>query len=270
MQVVTEPQRRFKALNEYFDKIYILTIPRNEARRSFLDQHLEGLDFKYFYGADGQKLKLDEMERKGEFNYQQSKKNYSNTLKKLSFAHLERELHLNEVACALSHKMMYQDIIDNKLKNALILEDDVAIESENLSFSDQILKELPKDWELFYTGYIPTMLTENFGDQVKARRTLITNLYQAGVRFGKIKERYLGYAKPMSKHMMKGGSYWGTHAYAITNQAAKKLIQLQSPLTWVADHLLAHASTSGTLNVYASTPELFVQNRINFQSSIWS
>src|SRR5882762_5878461 len=39
-------------LQKYFDKIFVVTIPRFADRQQRMNEHLQGLSFEYFYGAD--------------------------------------------------------------------------------------------------------------------------------------------------------------------------------------------------------------------------
>ncbi|GEM_PF-3222042 len=61
------------------------------------------------------------------------------------------------------------------------------------------------------------------------------------------------------KHIFVAGFHDYTDAYAITLLEAKKLVELQSPVSYVADNLLAIASASKKLNAFISHPKLFQQ-----------
>jgi glycosyl transferase family 25 len=59
--------------------------------------------------------------------------------------------------------------------------------------------------------------------------------------------------------LSKAGFHDCTHAYAITNEAAKILLHQQTPISSTADNLLAFAITNQLLNGYISQPKLINQ-----------
>ena len=58
---------------------------------------------------------------------------------------------------ALGHAGILQDIVNNNLKSALILEDDVQFSVGFAWLMNKMFKELPEDWDLFYVSYQPCM-----------------------------------------------------------------------------------------------------------------
>ena len=63
-----------------------------------------------------------------------------------------RELSRSEVGCALSHKKVYQQMVDDNIERALILEDDVEFDESLIS----ILTKAPliaKKWDLILLGH---------------------------------------------------------------------------------------------------------------------
>lgn len=62
---------------------------------------------------------------------------------------------LPESNIALGHASILQDIVDNNIQHALILEDD-AIFSPGFSWlMERMFKQLPDDWDIFYVSYQP-------------------------------------------------------------------------------------------------------------------
>jgi hypothetical protein len=47
-------QDRFRLLNEYYDKIYVLSLPRLTQRIEHIKRTLSGLNFEFFFGVDKQ------------------------------------------------------------------------------------------------------------------------------------------------------------------------------------------------------------------------
>ncbi|MCY6412407.1 glycosyltransferase family 25 protein [Acinetobacter sp. VNH17] len=113
------------------------------------------------------------------------------------------EMTLSEIACALSHLGIMKDIVLNNIKFAIILEDDVIGGDEDI---DEILKiylSLPENSILIAGGQEGLRSYKNlYGLSVKDKVYRIPQLYY----------RYLS----------------RTCCYVVSNQIARKIIQLQS------------------------------------------
>lgn len=76
----------------------------------------------------------------------------------------KRELEGHNVKCslaesniALGHVSILQDIVDNNIEKAFILEDDVQFTIGFSYLMDRMFKQLPDDWDMFYVSYHPCM-----------------------------------------------------------------------------------------------------------------
>jgi glycosyl transferase, family 25 len=67
------------------------------------------------------------------------------------------------------------------------------------------------------------------------------------------------YPKRVSKHLYTAGYHDCTHAYGLTLSAAQKLVQLQQPISFVADNLLAYAVTNELVKGYITLPKIINQ-----------
>jgi len=56
---------------------------------------------------------------------------------------------------ALGHASILQDIVDNNIQHALILEDDAIFSPGFTWLMERIFKQLPDDWDIFYVSYQP-------------------------------------------------------------------------------------------------------------------
>ena len=95
-----------------------------------------------------------------------------------------------EIGCALSHYFLWKRIVDEQLPYALILEDDVTIGHDFLATVEKQLEHAP-EYDLMYLGRKPLR---------ESSETIIDS-------FVKVKYSY------------------GTHAYLLTYQGAKKLVE---------------------------------------------
>lgn len=140
-----------------------------------------------------------------------------------------RELLLGEIGCALSHKKIYQKIVDENIPYAVILEDD-AIFDRDFSIVVKNIMAAPLSWELILLGHYKSNLKGLKSPISLWHRHRITSKFLLGrlVDFG-----------------------FGTHGYMITLEGAKKilieLVEIHRPL----DH---YTPDSKLLNIYALSP----------------
>ena len=239
-------------LSQYFDKVLVLTVSRFKERHEKVKQRLAGIEFEFFYGTD--KNSLDPVFISQNYVYD----------RKTSLAVRQefKEMNTGEIACSLSHRSIYQAMIDNNWQRVLILEDDVVPDFNTLPLLFTELKELPADWELFYLGYLKN-----------EKHTISLKLKQAGYKimrfFGNSKLSYqqIDNLAPhkFSSSLLKAGFHDCTHAYAVSLEGAKKLLQAQNPVKYRADNLLTALVLNGEINAYAS--KLFLFNQEIFTNS---
>ncbi|RYY06203.1 MAG: hypothetical protein EOP43_06970, partial [Sphingobacteriaceae bacterium] len=140
------------SLNNYFDKILLLTIERNLYRLPAIEKNFNGLNFEVFMGVDGSKLDIPDLKEKGVIA-----KNIDDIYLQDSLAYMNmpvKPLLRNQIAVASSHKKIYQYIKDNGFNKVLILEDDAIPVEKNLHLVEETLKQVPEDWELLFLGHI--------------------------------------------------------------------------------------------------------------------
>ncbi len=232
-------------LQQYFDKVLVLTVPRFKDRQEKVKERLKGIDFEFFYGTD--KNDIDDNFINDNYLFEKE-----NTLEMRQYSPLNN----GEIACSLSHRNIYQAIVDNGWKRVLIFEDDVVPEFENLPRITDTLKELPEDWELFYLGYLKN-------EQVTIGKRLKQFWYKIMGQFGlsRIPVAMIKRSLPQkfSPSLLKAGFHDCTHAYAISEAGAKKMIVTQTPVKYRADNLLSALILKGELNAFISKSYLFSQ-----------
>jgi len=72
--------------------------------------------------------------------------------KELTVRYIGRELTKGEIGTALSHLLIYRQMVDQDIETALILEDDVDFEINNQDLL-HIVEKLPQDWECVLLGH---------------------------------------------------------------------------------------------------------------------
>lgn len=233
----------FDKLNSFFDRIYVLTIPQSPERRVAFETSMKGLNFQFFYGVERQSLVSDPQKLLSIYNDILAKKNQR----------YGKSMTAGEIACALGHRKIYEDMIENNVGKALIFEDDVFPLEENINHLPAIVDNAPPDWDILFFDYDKNEKLVPFKQAVyhvqhllgflKWNHTVIKNLYP----------------KDVNQYWKTAGYHDFADAYAVTNQAAHRLVELQTPLSTVADNLLANAVTEEHLNGYISVPKLFAQ-----------
>ncbi|HVF98118.1 MAG TPA: glycosyltransferase family 25 protein [Flavisolibacter sp.] len=236
----------FTALNNTFDKIYVITLQRATDRHAHVEKELEGLSYELFYGKDKQTFSIEELKRQGIYNESIAKLNHR----------YGKPMWDGQIGCAWSHAEVYRDVIAKGFQKVLILEDDIVIDEKATENFEQVLAGFPADWELIYFG---------FAEREKAplAAPLKRTFYHLAHRFGRLNFSHNAinhlYPKKVSKHIYTAGYHDCTHAYALTQAAAKKLAALQQPISFVADNLLAYAVTNGLVKGYVILPKLINQ-----------
>ena len=233
----------YDPLNNFFDKIFVITLERSTNRQVHINKALHGLNYQFFFGTDKNNFSLNELKDKNIYN------------EALAIQHhrYSKPMNAGQIGCALSHKNIYKEIINSGYKKTLILEDDAEPVKESLNLFSEIIKELPDDWELLYFDY-----SKNENPQHLKKYWYHLQRIVGGLKWD---HRIISnlYPKHFSKHLSVAGFHDYTDAYAVTLSGAKKLLELQSPVSYVADNLLAIASASKKVNAFISHPKLFQQ-----------
>lgn len=236
----------FNLLNSKFEHVYVVSVKRATDRHKVIEAELDGLDYELFFGADYRDFSIEELEEQGIYNKELSIKNHR----------YNKPLKGGMLGCSLSHKMVYADIIRNKYSNALILEDDVVAEISNYKNIESAFEQLPANWKLLYLDY-------NKNEQKPALGFVKQWIYHAQKLIGGVKFTHKAinnlFAKKYAENILIAGYHDFTDAYAVTYEGANILFNLQTPVQWFPDHLLAYASTNKFINAYCVWPKAFRQ-----------
>ena len=104
-------------------KIFVLTLKESTDRQKFMEEQFNehSIPFEFIYAING-KL-LSENEKSKLYDHQKAKK-------------LNRELNPGEIGCSLSHKKIYEKIINESIQKAIVMEDDVTMRPDFYSLLD--------------------------------------------------------------------------------------------------------------------------------------
>lgn len=194
-----------------FSKIYIISLKEDEARRARISEELDGIGFTEYEFIDAVKgSNLPDTE------FLKNHKLLADT-----FIDPYGLLNKNIIGCALSHRKAYQRFLDDSIKSALILEDDVRWTPEGYRFIlsgkiDEIRAELKKvDWDIFIWGLVGSNIPHYMNTPSNTK---------------------------WIREYKKYSPDWAAHAYHITRGGAKKLLANNTPIQFAAD---VNLETSG-------------------------
>jgi len=239
-------KQKWKILNDCFDKIYVITLDRATDRQKNVKSFFEGVDFEFFYGVDKLNLTMSELVETNIYDPHRAKKLHRTS----------KEMQLGMIACSLSHKELYKEILKKGYEKVLILEDDFVPSDISETTLRQIITEIPSDWELVYWGYY---LNEKTTPIMQLKK--IYYLLMACLRIIKWTPSQIIrlYPKKYSEHIQKAGFHNTTHAYAVRQSALPKLIDAQTPVVLNSDTLLSQLILDGKLRAYLTVPKVFEQ-----------
>lgn len=158
--------------------------------------------------------------------------------KEISIQEFGRELAKGELGCALSHKKIYKKMVDENIKTAVICEDDIIFDEYFVEFLN-LNKKLEylivkKNLEILLLGHYSfskeaVMIEPNYS--IYNKQHMYNNYYV------KI---------PCEKS-------YGTHAYFLTLNGAKKLLDQLHQIVYPIDH---YTGNYRFINVFAFSPPL--------------
>ncbi len=246
------------ALNDAFDRIYVLTLDRTTERHRHIEAELRGVNYVFFKGVDKLDLDYDELIAEGIYDEEKHHR----------LQRTYRSLSLGEVACALSHCRIYEDAMRRGYERILVLEDDVAMLGKNLAAFKAALTELPGNWEFLLLGYYceryPGPRTE------RKRRFYQACQYLRLFNWHRVSRHYIDELpmRDFSDRLWCMGKTAGGHAYALTRAACRKFVEFHTPVFLPADRVFYYYSAGHDLNAYALKEQLFVPSELAKESVI--
>jgi glycosyl transferase, family 25 len=226
------PAGAFPALEAFFDKTWVLTIERNAERQREFRKRFPEMDFEFFFGVDGKSLANDDSRL---------------DLKEAQLLN-HRNVHVNELACTMSHLVMFKEIVERNLNRVLIFEDDAILLEKNAHWISYCLERLPSDWELFYLGYREGEL-----------RGFTRELQEL---FGRRRNPNEVVSRSVGRGIRTAAGHDYTHSYAVTRTGAEKLLGGAYPVVHTADGWLENKILRRDVRAYISVPKIFVQGTV--------
>ena len=240
------------AINDLFDKVYVLTIGRNADRHPLVNAMLQHTNFEFWYGFDaGAHFPL---------------KKYVSEIDAPFFLqhNVDRDFAISstigQFGAYLSIKKMIDHIAASDYKKVLIFEDDAKATRANWEkILYHSLQELPDDWDILMAGYFYDGGLYKYACHRKARPFI--NLYNTLRRLNNSNKGIKKLPVKFSAHLDRSGYSTGGHAYCLSNKGAKLLSWNLNPMRDSGDLLFSRLVTEQQINSFSVYPGLFIQNR---------
>jgi len=155
-----------------------------------------------------------------------------------------RELSKGEIGCALSHKKIYQKMLDENIEKALVLEDDIDFCESLLRYFSEI-SNFPKRWELVLLGHHSN----------RSRKELTPYSFW----YKKILNNTCTLRRPCEIS-------YGTYGYFINKQGAKRILNEIRKIILPIDH---YTGNSKYINLYISEkPIIMINHKLEVKSNL--
>jgi len=242
-------QEYLQFLNDYYDNIYVLSVRSAGHRRKQFEERFKGLKYSFFFGADKNDFTSKELVENNIYNEELASKHHR----------YNKLMMPGEIACAWSHRMIYEDMLEKNYSRILIFEDDALPNPALIPQVPVILAEIPGDCEVLMWGWSRNG-ESGIGSFLKQTS------YQIQHKLGLLKWtptmiRNL-FAKPFSSKLKKAGFHDYTFAYGLTKNGAQKLVQMQTPIQYIADNLVAYAITQRIVSGYIVYPAVMLHDNL--------
>ena len=138
------------------DKIYVISLDRTPERLQFIKRQMDRfhIEFEHFHAVDGKYMKITDLNGNA-LNKMQKKRAYFIEHPKYKgagfyFFFSERYLTPGECGCFLSHRAVWKEMVKKNIKQAIILEDDVALFDNFKDSLSEIVPHIPQDADVFF------------------------------------------------------------------------------------------------------------------------
>jgi glycosyl transferase, family 25 len=242
-------ERAWRFLNDWADRVLVVSLARAHERRARVLERLGGLDFEFFTATDKRELDRERLVAAGLFDESATPRRFRH----------RREMNLGEIGCALSHRRIYEETVANGWSRVVVVEDDVVPRPEALAHLPAALAQLPAGWDLCYLGYWKNERPSAWAHVKRATYVALSPLRLVPWRTG---EALRLLPSPFAPHLRRAGLHMCTHAYAVSAEGARKLLAAQTPVAFRADWLLTYLTLRGELSAFVVEPMAFDQEAL--------
>ena len=156
------------------------------------------------------------------------------------------------IGCGLSHKKVWQMIVEKGEPASIVMEDDIVFHPEFKEVLVKVFHDLPSQWDYVYLGCLGACDINRRYDVFDTALSILG---------GNRKQRQ----QRLSDTLFVPDAPTGTHCYMISQAGAKKLLRL---IPKIYQHIdISILPLFNQLNIYATNPQIAMQESINIESS---
>ena len=211
--------------------VYYVNLDRSRDRRRNIESMCQrhGINAERFSAVDGKLLDLEDPK-------------YQKALQKIKWWFLiENRKNVGHFGCYLSHMSIFEKFLKTDKQYCFILEDDAEFITSNLKEGImKNMKNLPKDWDILLLGYEVNGGPNGYKEVREGNKN-------TKLKNGLLNLKY----------------FTGTHAYILTRDCVKKLIENLQVMDWIIDWNIAYLARRGLVNIYGAFPPLVCQPAVH-------
>jgi len=216
---------------EYFDMCYVITAPHLTERHKYIENLFKSYKidkYKFIYGPYGKDINIQEFKTK-------------------NLVHKEKmndDIFKYPIATFLTHKMAWEDMINNKYKNCIFFEDDVYFVDNFKKNFKNFMNNLPNYWSVLNFGWVGPKPIEK-------------------------KWRHLNEYVYLDEYFNGGAPFYG-----LNRKSCSQLIQNSFPLTkavdgYIGDITNVHTKRKGLILFSLSPKEKFADDRSHGENALF-
>lgn len=229
-------------INDLFDNVFVINMERSPDRLLYMSKHLGSKNIKW--------TRIEAIDGNNLTNYQIENEVGTSCQKFCS---------RGMIGCALSHKKIWQTVLNSNLENAIIMEDDIRILDDYEGILKNAMDQLPQDWDILLLGCGGLC---NKGSKSNDVSDFIFSLFQD----------YKNTNKFESPNLFIPELPTGFYCYAVSKNGCKKLLETIDKVKYHIDYQVAN--NFETINIYAIHPKIVklsnrksTINELNFPKS---
>jgi glycosyl transferase family 25 len=219
-------------MNKSIDNVYLINMDKDKERLKNVTKELDKFNIK-FERISGINPKILTNKQKNKYVTNFCQKYCSN----------------GAIGCGLSHFKIYEDVLKKKYNNVIVLEDDIYLTDDFLQILNDVLNELPNDYDILYIGSFGLSDLDQYYDY-----NILLKLVANNKKIILNKNNIYVPEFPL-----------GTHAYIISNNGCKKILKYLNKINFHIDWQIA--LNKKYLNIYATNKKIVYQNWENSNNS---
>jgi glycosyl transferase, family 25 len=233
------------ALKKFHDAVYCLTVESATDRQAEVVRQLGEGNFEFVYSIHKTSAEYEELINSPAVDPSAMRRDGDRL-----------PLTPGEVCCSWGHLKIYEEFLKTGGERALIFEDDIVDLEVPEREIRAALRAVPRDAEIVYWGWA-------YGRVRPWNRVFQQGLDHVRYSLGlieadhdQIRDRYI---RVKNRHFLIAAENYLFHAYTVTREGARKMLELNTPIYMPADHLPVKLIAQGKMRGYLARKQLYNQ-----------